>query len=292
MKLSGFPQLVLMTKKTDLQTWLSQAVNSLVNSDTPYLEAQVIAAFSLDKTREWVIGHPEFDLPQESIDTLNHSLNRLVKGEPLPYITGKQAFYGLDFVVTPAVLIPRPETELLVEEALQWLETRPSRRKVVDVCTGSGIIAVSLADTIPALHITAVDISEGALEVARQNSLLHQVNDRITFINDDLLTGIEGKFDLIVSNPPYIPTVKLADLSVSKFEPVLALDGGVDGLQVIYRLLQQSCDHLLPGGALFFEIESTLSEPTLQLAEQYFPGAEIKLLYDYADLPRLVRIQK
>jgi release factor glutamine methyltransferase len=276
---------------TNLQSWLEKSVILLEKSETPNLEAQVLASFCLGKTREWIISHSEFEIPETQFNEMNLSLNRLVKGEPLPYITGKQAFYGLDFLVSPAVLIPRPETELLVEEAIAWLESHPIRRKAIDICTGSGIIAITLADTFPEIKITATDLSNDALDIARRNSHEHQVDDKITFIKSDVLEGIKGKFDLIVSNPPYIPTAKLAELPVIQYEPRLALDGGEDGLTITRKIFKESREKLLPGGAIFIEIESTLGKATMELARNCFIDAEIDLICDYADLPRLVRIQ-
>ena len=281
-----------MTTKIDLRTWIDQAVHALENSETPNLEVQVIAAFALGKSREWVIGHSEEILQGDQIEKMNGYLARLQEGEPLAYITGKQAFYGLDFNVSPAVLIPRPETELLVEEAIQWLASKPNRKKVLDMCTGSGIIAITLVDSLPAIKMTAVDVSAEALAVAKKNAQDHTVEERICWEQSDLFARVEGNFDLILSNPPYIPSGKLKDLSVSKYEPRLALDGGMDGMSSIRTLFQQAAPCLLPGGALMCEIESTLGEPILSLARTVFPDAEIDLLLDYADLPRLVRIQK
>jgi release factor glutamine methyltransferase len=281
-----------MTTKTDLQSWINQAVVALSDSEIPFLEVLVIASFILDKPREWIIAHSNEMLREDQLEQLDLYVDRLIKGEPLAYITGKQAFYGLDFIVTPAVLIPRPETELLVEEASKWLKIHPQRRNVIDLCTGSGIIAVTLANAFPEIMMTAVDISEDALIIAKKNAFMHRLQNRIVWIKGDLFSDSEGVFDLILSNPPYIPSAVLDSLEVSKHEPRLALDGGQDGLQIISRLLEQSADHLNPGGALFFEIESALSEPVIQLSYKYFPDAGIDLLFDYADLPRLVKIQK
>jgi release factor glutamine methyltransferase len=222
---------------------------------------------------------------------LETALARLKINEPLAYITSQRAFYGMDFKVTPAVLIPRPETELLIEEAIQWLENNPHRRSAVDVGTGSGIIAITLADTFLDLILTAIDISEEAIQVAQENAHVHQMDDRIRWQKNDLLTQIEGKFDIILANLPYIPTQILNSLDVGKFEPRLALDGGPDGLQLLRRLLRQAPDHLRVGGAIFLEIESTLGEPAIQLASECFPQANIDLLKDYAELPRLIKIQ-
>ena len=291
MKLNGFQRPVLMTTKIDLQSWMEHAISSLQKSETPFLEVQVIAAFVLGQSREWVIAHSDNAITAEQLDSLNTALSRLQAGEPLAYITGTRSFYGMDFKVTPEVLIPRPETELLVEEASQWLENNPRRRSAVDIGTGSGVIAISLADTFLDLKITGIDISACALEVARANSEIHHSQERIVWQKNDLLEGIMGSFDLILANLPYIPSHKLDSLEVVKFEPRLALDGGADGLQLIRRLLAQSAPHIRAGGAIFLEIESTLGEPTLALANEFFPQAKNDLHLDYANLPRLVRIQ-
>lgn len=281
----------MTTKTNELQTWMNQAIGSLTHSETPFLEVQVITASVLGQSREWVIAHPNFLLTSMQIDQLNSVLNRLIQGEPLAYLTGQQSFYGLDFFVSPAVLIPRPETELLVEEAIQWLEENPRRRTAVDVGTGSGIIAITLTDTFSNLKMTGIDLSEEALKMAASNAALHHLNERVTWQKNDLLTAIEDKFDLILANLPYIPTQTLDTLEVIKFEPRLALDGGSDGLRLIRPLLEQTPSHLRPGGAVFLEIESTIGDQVLQTAREFFPQAKIELQNDYADLPRLVRIQ-
>jgi protein-(glutamine-N5) methyltransferase, release factor-specific len=280
-----------MTTKTELQSWIDQAIHALDRSETPYLEVQVITAFILGETREWVIAHPEYELNTSQLARLNAALARLQNQEPLAYITGQRAFYGMDFLVSPAVLIPRPETELLVEAAAAWLEANPHKRNAVDVGTGSGIIAISLADCFLDLNMIAIDISAEALDIAGKNIALHELTDRIQLMHNDLLTGLQGKFDLILANLPYIPSSTLAALEVGRYEPNLALDGGEDGLRLIRQLLRQSPDRLKPGGAIFLEIESTLGAQTQALAREFFPQAQVELHNDYADLPRLVTIQ-
>jgi release factor glutamine methyltransferase len=282
---------LMTTKKIELQTWINQAIRSLEHSETPFLEVQVITAHILAQSREWVIAHPDFQLAPAQVDQLDSALNRLVNGEPLAYITGKRSFYGLDFIVSPAVLVPRPETELLVEEAIQWLEENPRRRSAVDIGTGSGIIALTLADTFIDLKMTGLDISEDALKIARENAAFNHLQDRINWQTNDLLTDFEGSFDLILANLPYIPTQVLNSLEVIKHEPRLALDGGMDGMQLIRRLIEQIPGHIRPGGAIFLEIESTIGAQVQKIAEEHFPQAKIELQIDYAKLPRLVRIE-
>jgi len=251
----------------------------------------VILAFTLKTTREWIVAHPEFELNREQEGELEFHLQKLIEGEPLPYITGIQAFYGLDFDVTPGVLIPRPETELLVEEAIHWLEEHPRRRSVLDMGTGSGAIAVTLADRIPDLRVTAADISPAALEVAAKNAFKFGVAERIRIVQSDLWQQIEDSFDLIAANLPYIPSSTLQTLRVARHEPALALDGGADGLEVIRRLLDEAGSHIHSGGLILLEIEARQSESAAAMTRAKWPNASTKLITDYSNLPRLITIQ-
>jgi release factor glutamine methyltransferase len=252
----------------------------------------VLLSLVLEKPREWIISHIDEEISAGQNDRLESVLARLSAGEPLAYITGSRAFYGLDFAVSPAVLIPRPETELLVEEAIQWLLLNPSRRGTYDVGTGSGAIAISLADAFPDLHITAVDISSEALEIARMNCARYHHEDQVTFLQNDLLNGLVVRADLITANLPYIPTATLDELAALRFEPRLALDGGKEGIDLITPLLQQSVTLCKPGGMILLEIESTISDRVIKLARTNFPEAQIDLLFDYANLPRIVKINR
>lgn len=252
----------------------------------------MLLALVLGKPREWVISHYEHELNEDQLKIANQFLDRLVNGEPLAYITGKKAFFGMDFLVSPDVLIPRPETELLVEEAIQWLLENPAKRSAIDAGTGSGVIAISLADAIPDLHITAIDVSQAALDIALKNCLRFHHEDQITFLQNYLLDGVVEKTDLITANLPYIPSKTLDGLTDLRFEPRLALDGGEDGTKFIGELLEGAKSLLRPGGLLLLEIETTYSERVLQMAQIAFPDAKSVLLYDYANLPRIVKIQK
>src|SRR6266498_3867303 len=184
-------------------------------SDTPALDASVLLAHILNKPRTWVMAHPEFVLTTEQQNQLNKSLTLLESGEPFPYVLGHWEFFGLDFDITPDVLIPRPETELLVEKAIAWLQESPTRRTVADIGTGSGAIAVSIAVNVPDAHVLATDISSEALRVAKRNTLKFHVEKRIQFIQCDLLPvqpetfSTEQHLDLICANLPYIPTEML-----------------------------------------------------------------------------------
>jgi len=243
------------------------------------------------------MAYPELSLNAEQQIQLDKSLIRLEKGEPFPYIIGHWEFFGLDFEVTPDVLIPRPETELLVEKAIIWLQESPVRRTIADIGTGSGAIAVSLAVNIPDADILATDISSKALQVAKRNAKKLDVGDRIEFIECDLLpdksTFINNHlpFDLICANLPYIPTKTLSHLPVFGREPTIALDGGADGLDFFRRLLNIAPDWLAPNALILLEIEATLGSQVLELAHEIFPNTKIHLHQDLTGRDRLLEIQ-
>lgn len=272
--------------------WQKKTLTSLQGkTEFPYTETMVLLSFVMNQKKEWLLAHPEEIISDDQEAQLNHLILRLVDGEPLPYLTGIQAFYGLDFHVSPDVLIPRPETELMVEEAIQWLEEHPNRRSAIDIGTGSGAIAVTLADQVCDLQLTAVDLSLDALQVAQSNAQKYGAADRITFLESDFFSNVNGRYDLIAANLPYIPTSTLEKLSVLKFEPRSALDGGSDGLNCIRKFLQQSVAFVKPGGLILFEIEASQGESAFTLARQTYPQGTISLLQDYAKLPRVIKIQ-
>ncbi len=266
-------------------------------SETAFLDTQVLLAHVLGRTRSWVMAHPEATLSAEQQKKLEAALKRLVGGEPLPYLLGSWEFYGLDFSVTPAVLIPRPETELLVEQALDWLKQHPGRRLAVDVGTGSGCIALALARNVPDLEVLACDVSLDVLRVARRNVHRYDLDNRVHCIQVDLLPEIGDartsprRFDLICANLPYVPSETLAGLPVSRREPCLALDGGPDGLQVIRRLLVVAPGRINLPGLLLIEIEASQGAAAKALAENAFPGADIRVLKDLAGRERLVCVR-
>jgi len=260
-------------------------------TDTPGLDAQVLLAFVCKKERSWILAHPEYELSPEETLKLAEVLARIYAGVPLPYVIGEWEFYKLLFKVSPSVLIPRPETELLVETAIRWLEKHPQKNCVAEAGTGSGCIAISIAVNVPSAQITATDISADAVVVAEKNANLHQVSDRIQILENDLLAGIQGPFDLICANLPYIPSAALRRLPVYLQEPTLALDGGEDGLSVIGRLLEQSASKLSQAGLVLLEIEAGHPEEAKALATRYFPHAAISTKLDLAGHHRLLIIE-
>jgi release factor glutamine methyltransferase len=255
------------------------------------LDSQVLLASVLDQPRSWLLAHGEAPMTREQNREYDTLLSRLEAGEPLPYILGEWEFYGLKFYVTPAVLIPRPETELLVQQAVDWLGAHPGRNRALDVGCGSGTIAVSIAKYITKISFKAIDNSRAALEVCGRNARYHGVGQRIELLHGDLLESVKGQFDLICANLPYIPSDRLPELAVYGKEPALALDGGVDGLTYIRRLLRKAPLVINPGGLLLLEIDAAQGQSAAAIAEAFFPEAVVRIEDDLAGLPRLLRIE-
>jgi release factor glutamine methyltransferase len=260
------------------------------HSDTPGLDARSLLARVMDRPGSWVIAHPEAPLTPKRAAALETLVVRLESGDPLPYVLGSWEFFGLEFEVTPDVLIPRPETELLVERAIVWLQAQPDRRHAADVGTGSGCMGIALAANVPELQVMATDISSAAVEMARRNAVKNGVSRRMEFLCCDLFPP-EVEFDLIVANPPYIPTRTLHKLPIYGHEPTVALDGGADGLQMIRRLLSAAPDRLVPGGLLLMEIEASEGPAALSLACDVFAEADIHLHEDLSGRDRILEIQ-
>jgi release factor glutamine methyltransferase len=269
------------------------------------LDAQVLLAHVLGTDRAALLAHPERILTPAQAAAYRALVERGAAGVPLPYLTGHQAFYDLDLIVTSEVLIPRPETEHLIETALAWAHKRsltpqssPHRGvglRIVDVGTGSGAIAVTLAKHLPGARVCAIDLSAAALEVARQNAARYDLEQRIEWKVGDLLTPLveEGQqVDLIAANLPYIVHKDLASLAVARHEPQLALDGGPDGLDLIRRLLVQAPRVLAEEGLLLLEIGAGQGEQVCDLARAALPGAQARILFDYAGLDRVVSIER
>jgi release factor glutamine methyltransferase len=275
-----------------LSEWFERLRRSMVQfSDTPGLDSQVLLAHVLERPRAWVMAHPKAELNEAQSERLQGQLLRLEAGEPLPYVIAHWEFYGLDFQLNATVLIPRPETELLVDQARLWLQANPHRNRAADVGTGSGCIAVSLAAHHPDLQVTATDVSAAALQIARKNATRHGVAQRMRFVQADLLAALRGPFDLVCANLPYIPSAELKKLKVFGREPSLALDGGPDGLALIRRLLAQAGRKLAPSGLLLVEIEASQGGQALALAGQFFPAARSIVLADLAGRQRLLRVE-
>jgi release factor glutamine methyltransferase len=273
---------------------LLQAAQSLsaAGCDAPRLDAEVLLAHVLEQDRAWLYAHPEYVLAPDQLGDYRTLIARRAKREPVAYLTGHKEFFGLDFAVTRGVLIPRPETERLVEIALQILETgvRSEATAIADVGTGSGAIAIALATHVPTAHVIATDVSATALTIARHNAIRHGVAGRVECLQGDLLVPLKGPFHLIVANLPYLSQADLAAAppEVARWEPCLALEGGPDGLAAIRRLLATAASRLHPAGALLAEIGAGQGAGVFALADQYFPRATVEIAQDYAGLDRVL----
>lgn len=274
-----------------LGTWLDNGLKAITIIEQEHTSSLFALIKDIIKQpTSWMLTHPEYPLNPKEEASLNKNLARLLSGEPLAYITGKQSFFGLEFKVNPDVLIPRPETELLVEEGIRKLNSLQRPLVVTDVGTGSGCIAISLAKSLPRSKIYATDISYKALLVAKRNIQDNQVEKQIFLCQTFLLDGIANKFDLICANLPYIPTKTLNDLPIIKFEPRLALDGGDNGFALIRRLLESIKKKIQPDGIILLEIEHTQKVLVLDYYRIFFPSASCTISNDLAGLPRLAII--
>ncbi|MFP3090904.1 peptide chain release factor N(5)-glutamine methyltransferase [Treponema sp. TIM-1] len=227
--------------------------------DTPALDASLLLGEILRLDRAGLILADQTPLPPEARGLFDKSLKRRLSGESVAWILGRREFRGLEFAVSPEVLVPRPDTEILVEAALEFIDARGASPQLtlLDLCTGSGAVAISLKHERPGLRVSASDISPPALDLARKNArrLLGR-SDGINFLPGSLFAGISGSFDLIVSNPPYVPSALLETLAPEvRREPRIALDGGPDGLDLIRPIIAGAPEHLLPGGVLLLEAD-------------------------------------
>lgn len=254
-------------------------------------DADVLLMHTLKKSRAWLMAHGDELLSDELFLSYTELLERRRRGEPIQYITGETEFYGLPFRVTPEVLIPRPETEHLVEKVIE-LAARFEQPRIVDVGTGSGAIAVALAHEWLSAVITAIDLSRSALAIARENAKRNEVDLR--FLDGDLLAPVDGEcFEIVVSNPPYVPSGDRATLSVEvrEYEPALALFAGDDGLDVYCRLIPAAFGALVPGGYVALEIGYGQSKAITELLAK--AGFEqIEFVPDLQGIPRVASARR
>ena len=283
-----------------LRQTLNAAVERLTSAGvpSPRMNAELLIMFTLECDRAYLYAHPERELTPDETQRYDEAVARRATGVPAQYITGHQEFWGLDLIVSSAVLIPRPETEHVMETVLQLAKADgrdrppPDNLRLVDVGTGSGAIALALAKQLPSAEIHATDISSEALEVARANAARHELTSRITFHRADLLNGLpHGEFDFVVSNPPYVGESEedSVQLEVRKFEPRNAVFAGPTGLEVIERLIPQAQTALRPGGWLVFEISGTIAEA---VRHRLAGWAEIQLTNDLQGIARVAAARK
>ena len=267
--------------------------NILKQSPTPRLDARLLLQFVLGVGHSTLIAYGERPLTPDQQSTYTIFLERAARGEPLPYITGSAPFADFTLQVTPAVLIPRPETEELVERVVAWAASRTkSKLRIADAGTGSGCIPIALARRLPKAQICAGDISPEALDVARSNAA-RLTPGRIRFFEGHLLEPLPGPFDCITANLPYISEDEWTrlDVGVKYYEPSLALHGGVDGLELIRQLLKQAQTKCAPGARLYLEIGWRQGNAVRQLAAAAFPAAEIIIHPDLAGHDRIVELR-
>jgi release factor glutamine methyltransferase len=266
---------------------------------SPRLNAELLLMFTLNCDRAHLFAHPERELAGEEQARYEACLNERARGVPAQYITGHQEFWGMDLIVTPAVLIPRPETEHVIEAVLELSgvvraggqEGPPHTLRIADLGTGSGCIALALAKEFPQAEIDATDISPAALEIARANAARHQLANRIHFHEADLLAGLDPPFDFVVSNPPYVGESEedQVQLEVRKFEPRNAVFAGPTGVEVVARLIPQAYAALVPGGWLVMEISGTIAAETKHLMRDW---DEVRIIPDLQSIPRVAQARK
>lgn len=260
------------------------------------LEAEVLLRHTLGMEREQLFARLQEPLRMELQNSYEAFVDRRLGHEPMAYIVEHQEFFGLDFACSPAALIPRPETELLVETAIEWVAGQGSRfneLRVVDIGSGSGVIAVSLATHLPQARIIATDVSANALALARRNAVAHCVVSQIDFVRGSLFEPLAGRFDLIAANLPYIPsrTYNALPPELREHEPEAALRAGRRGTALIETLLAQAIDHLAPGGLLLAEHAWNQGRSLRAAAADHFPTADIETRRDLAGLERLLVVR-
>lgn len=261
-------------------------------SASPRLDAEVLLAQLLGTSRVAVLAAGERRLEPPQVQAYHALIARRCALEPIAYITGHKEFYGFDFLVDQRVLVPRPETELVIEQALAWWSRQSlPELTIADIGTGSGCLAVTLALLLPAAQVYAVDLSLDALEVARLNARRHGVEHRMTFLHGRGCEPLPQAVTLIVSNPPYTVLADV-DENVRRWEPHLALDGGAErGLAIPAQIMRQVPTYLLPGGLLVMEIGAWQGAAASQTARRVFPGAKVMLYQDLAGLDRVVAVE-
>ncbi len=278
----------------DALRWAIRAL-SVGDNPTPRLDAEMLLAHVLGAERPQVLVRWHEVLDPEQARTFEALVRRRAHHEPVAYLVGRRHFYDVELLVDERVLVPRPETEGLVDQALAWADTRPlDRLRVADVGTGSGALAIVLARRLEHSLVWAIDLSRGALEVAGANVRRYGLGGRVSLVQGDLLSAMAGPLDLIVVNPPYVPSERWALLpaDVAHYEPRLALDGGPAGTVLIERLLRFAPAVLGWPGLLLMEIDEEQGELVPAMARRAFPEARVDLLPDYGGLARIVRVER
>ncbi len=282
--------------KWTIQKLLNWTTEYLTNKgvDSPRLSAELLLSHVLGLKRIELYTQFDKEVPQQELDILHDLVKRAGLYEPVAYLTGKTEFYSLELDITADCMIPRPETELLVQRAIEFLRTRCGIQYVCDLCTGSGCIAVAIAKNFPDARVTATDISAAALEVAARNVEKHRLKEQVRLLCGDLFEPVikqldVSQFDLIVCNPPYVSTAEyeILDKNIKDYEPEFALLAGEDGLDVYRRIIKKVDEFLKPGAALMLEIGYAQGPAVRELLEQTGSFAEIKIEKDYHNNDRI-----
>ncbi len=257
------------------------------------IEAEVLLRTVLQIDRTALFASLSGPVSDAQMKRFGELVQRRLTREPLAYILGHREFYGLDFIVNQHVLIPRQETELLVDKVLEWAKAYPGEQvTIADICTGSGAIAIAVAVHLPNAVVHATDISLEALAVADQNCRRHGLASRVHLYQGDLLAPLPCPVDIMVANPPYIPTGQICGLAAEvRLEPKTALDGCADGMEIVRRILAEASSHLRPGGRIGLEISPPLLDSVISAAYKAFPESKIGYCKDLSRLPRMISIE-
>jgi release factor glutamine methyltransferase len=281
-----------------LLNWVTEYLTSK-GIESPRLSAELLLSHVLELKRIDLYTQFDKQVPQDQLDKLHELVKRAGLYEPVAYLTGKTEFYSLELEITADCMIPRPETELLVQRAIEFLRTRSGVQYVCDLCTGSGCIAVAIAKNFPDARITATDISATALEVAARNVEKHRLKEQVRLLCGDLFEPViqqldVSQFDLIVCNPPYVSTSEYENLdkNIKDYEPQSALLAGEDGMDVYRRIIEKVDDFLKPSAALMLEIGYAQGSTVRELLEQTGAFAEVKIEKDFHDNDRIVTSKK
>ncbi len=263
-------------------------------SDAPRLEAEILLAHARGCPRIQLYTQFDEPLSDDQRNVMRDLVRRRASHEPVAYLVGYREFYGIEFHVTPDVLIPRPDTETLVLELIELARGKAAPR-ILDIGTGSGCIAIAAAVNLPNCTVAAVDISERALEIAKSNATRHGVDDRIDFRSGSLFEPIaDDRYDFVVSNPPYVVKTEIDTLQIDvcKYEPRLALDGGGDGLDVLRQLVNHASRYLTPGGHILYEMDSSQSDALCEMISADGAYEGVRVIPDLAGRPRVVHAHR
>ena len=268
---------------------LEYGKSNLIKKEEPYRLSKILLKNILNVDSSYLLINSEKEINKETENKYKKGIEDLKSGKPLQYITNKQEFMGFEFYVDENVLIPQPDTEILVEEVLKKIEKLNGKTNVLDICTGSGAIGVSIAKNATNVNVTMSDISENALKVAQKNAKTNEVLDKCKFIKSNMFENIEEKYDVIVSNPPYIKSkiIKTLEKEVQN-EPLIALDGGEDGLDFYKIIIQTAYKHLKENGILALEIGYDQKEEVIKLIEESNKYINIYCKKDLAGNDRII----